>query len=327
MAVPLSLQGHMMSTLASANGDDKKEPTLAALAKEAPKVPNALAALPPRSTRAMGSGAHAAGPEAARDHYIEHTAKRHPFHVLPPSPWPLLAGWGSYVSCLGMVAWFHNLPYGGALMSLGIFNIFWTSVSWWRDCVIEGDMGMHTEVVRKNFVTGMWAFIVSEALLFVGLLWACLHLGMSPSVSLQMQWPPVGIEAIGWDKRALVMSAVLAASYYSANVAMVAKDPKVVMGALATTIGLGFMFLFDQYIEYNETPFTITDSAYGTTFFVTTGFHGMHVLLGSIFLACALGSYMRTHTKGAMLSSSVLYWHFVDIVWIAVYGIIYVGQY
>ncbi len=89
---------------------------------------------------------------------------------------------------------------------------------------------------------------------------------------------------------------------------MVAKDPKVVMGALATTIGLGAMFLFDQYIEYNETPFTITDSPYGTTFFVTTGFHGMHVLLGSIYLACAMGMYARTHKAGVALKSSILYW-------------------
>lgn len=126
-----------------------------------------------------------------------------------------------------MTAWFHQIPTGTELMFFGLANTAWTATTWWRDCIIEGDMGMHTEIVRKNMVSGMWLFIVSEAMLFFGLLWACLHLGMSPSVHVQMQWPPVGIEPIGWDKRALVMSAVLAASYYSANVAMVAKDPKV----------------------------------------------------------------------------------------------------
>lgn len=69
-----------------------------------------------------------------------------------------------------MAAWFHNMPTGGALMAFGMANIAWTAITWWRDCAIEGDMGMHTEVVRKNFISGMWAFIVSEALLFVGLL-------------------------------------------------------------------------------------------------------------------------------------------------------------
>ena len=85
------------------------------------------------------------------------------------------------------------------------------------------------QLQKKNLVNGVWLFIASEAALFVGLLWACVHLGMSPNVFVQMQWPPVGIEAIGWEGRALVMSAVLAASYYSANVALVAKDPRVSM--------------------------------------------------------------------------------------------------
>lgn len=145
-----------------------------------------------------------------------------------------------------MAAWFHAIPGGTELMFFGLANTLWTSITWWRDCIIEGDMGMHSEVVKQNLILGMWCFIASEAALFVGLLWSCLHMGIAPSVHVQMQWPPVGIEAVGWDKRALVMSAVLAASYYSANVAMVAKDPKTVMAAMLTTCGLGFMFLYDQ---------------------------------------------------------------------------------
>ncbi|GFR41664.1 hypothetical protein Agub_g2406 [Astrephomene gubernaculifera] len=326
MAMPLSLQGHLMSTLASANGEDKKESATASLAREVPKVPTALAALPPRSARSMATAAH--GHEmSAKETYMEHTAKRHPFHVLPPSPWPLLAGWGTLVLGLGAASYSHGLPGGGWVLACALGNLTWTATTWWRDCVIEGDMGMHSELVRKNMLKGMWVFIANEAVLFTSFLWACIDLGMSPNTDLQCQWPPVGIEPIGWDKRALVMSAVLAASYYSANVAMVAKEPKTVITALATTVGLGAMFLFDQYLEYNETPFTISDSPYGSTFFVTTGFHGLHVLIGSIYLAATLGMYMRTHTKGAALTSSILYWHFVDIVWIAVYGIIYVGQF
>lgn len=317
---PFSLAVHM-STLANSGEHRQAVP-------EVPKAPSSLIALPPRKaslmpTRSMGHG-HAM---SAKEAYLDHIGSRHPYHVLPPSPWPILASGGVMVACLGMTAWFHAIPGGTELMMFGLANTLWTSITWWRDCVIEGDMGMHSDVVRQNLISGMWCFIVSEAALFVGLLWSCIHMGIAPSVHVQMQWPPVGIEPVGWDKRALVMSAVLAASYYSANVAMVARDPKMVMGALATTIGLGFMFLADQWLEYKELPFTITDSPYGTTFFITTGFHGMHVLLGAIFLACAMGSYARTHKSGVMLKSSVLYWHFVDIVWIAVYGIIYVGQY
>jgi cytochrome c oxidase subunit 3 len=149
---------------------------------------------------------------------------------------------------------------------------------------------------------------------------------MSPNVNIQMQWPPVGLEAVGWDKRALVMSAVLAGSYYSANVAMVAKDPKAVMSALAVTLALGVLFLGDQYLEYSTAPFNITDGPYGSTFYMTTGFHGMHVLLGAIWLGVAMSMYPRYNSPGVGMRGSILYWHFVDIVWIAVYGIIYVAQ-
>lgn len=337
----LSFAAHL-SSLSSSN-DEKQEAGPAAAIREVPKMNASLMALPARTgpnapppgmrlAQAYATAA-AHGHDDHHDHmtakevYMEHTAKRHPFHVMPPSPWPLLAAWGAGTGCLGMSSWFHAVPGGAELMFFSIANIVWSATSWWRDIIIEGDMGMHTEIVKKNLISGMWLFIVSEAMLFFGLLWSCIHLGLSPSVAVQMQWPPVGVIPVGWDKRALVMSVVLAASYYSANVAMVAKDPKMTMAALATTIGLGAMFLYDQYIEYNELPFTITDSGYGTTFFITTGFHGMHVLLGAIYLAAVLGMYARTHKAGVALKLSVLYWHFVDIVWIAVYGIIYVGQY
>lgn len=310
-----------MSSLASAT-EDKKENSLNLA--EVPKIPTAMTALP---ARPRGMASHAGHALSAKETYIEHIAKRHPFHVLPESAWPVLSAWAAGNMCLGMATWFHSVPGSAPLFFGSIAQLVWLATTWWRDCAIEGEMGMHTDVVRKNMVSGMWTFIVSEAVLFVGLLWACIHLGIAPSIHIQMQWPPVGIHAIGWDNRALVMSAVLAASYYSANVAMVAKDPKMVLGALGTTVGLGAMFLYDQFLEYSQAPFTITDSPYGSTFFITTGFHGMHVLIGAAYLAVVTAMYARTKKGGVALQNAVLYWHFVDIVWIAVYGIIYVGQF
>jgi len=285
----------------------------------ASEAPKSLMALPPRGQRGMATAAH------GHDD-LNHFKDFHPYHILPGSPWPALSGLGATAGCLSMVDFFHAVPGGQAVFVLTMANIALTMGSWWRDCMIENELGMHTAVVQKNLVNGLWIFIASEAMLFVGLLWACVDLGLTPSVALQMQWPPVGIHAIGYEGRALVMSAVLAASYYSANVAMVAREPKAVVAAMATTIGLGGLFLADMYLEYATAPFTITDSPYGTTFFVTTGFHGMHVALGSIWLTAALASYMRTKsTNGPGFKGSVLYWHFVDVVWIAVYGIIYVA--
>lgn len=101
---------------------------------------------------------------------------------------------------------------------------------------------------------------------------------------------------------------------------------QVVMGALATTLALGVLFLGDQYLEYSTAPFTLTDGPYGTTFFLTTGFHGMHVFLGACWLAVAMKMYPRYNNPGVGMRGGILYWHFVDIVWIAVYGIIYVAQ-
>mmetsp|Transcript_8103 Transcript_8103/g.21594 ORF Transcript_8103/g.21594 Transcript_8103/m.21594 type:complete len:393 (+) Transcript_8103:101-1279(+) len=318
-SLPFSFAAHMHSL--GRKDDEQGSPVIAG---EVPKVPTALSALPPKPkmmTQARRSMASAAD-EAP---HIDSTMA-HPFHILPGSPWPYYASMGAMTSLLGMAGWFHAIPGTSEVMYAGVASVAATALAWWRDCIIEADMGMHSELQKKNLLNGVWLFIVSEAVLFVGLLWSCVHLGMSPNVWVQMQWPPVGIEAIGWEGRALVMSAVLAASYYSANVAVVAKDPKVVLGALGTTTALGALFLADQYLEYTTAPFTITDSPYGSTFFVTTGFHGFHVLLGSIWLAAAMANYSKTNKPTTNLKGAVLYWHFVDIVWIAVYGIIYAAQ-
>ncbi|GAX73296.1 hypothetical protein CEUSTIGMA_g750.t1 [Chlamydomonas eustigma] len=324
----MSFATHMMHTASSEEDVTKQHETSLRDVAPVPLVPSALLALPVKSKR-MPSVAQRAMATAAHDSDDGHHGPywvAHPYHVLPPSPWPVLAGYGAGVSCLGMAAFFHAIPGGTPLMMTGILSTAATAIAWWRDCIIESDMGMHTEVVKQNLMSGVWLFIVSEAALFFGLLWSCVHLGMSPNVHIQMQWPPVGIEAVGWDKRALVMSAVLAGSYYSANVAMVARDQKTVMGALAATLALGVLFLGDQYLEYSTAPFNMTDGSYGTTFYITTGFHGMHVFLGTCWLAACMAMYPRYGSPGVGMRGGILYWHFVDIVWIAVYGIIYVAQ-
>lgn len=340
MAMPqLSFAAHM-SSLREEEREQKAEGTALAQANlNVSKVPTALVALPARkhdnlrasmqTSRALATATAittGGGHDHHEPHYVDH-GRVHPYHILPPSPWPLLCAWGMGNMFLGLVGWFHGITESTAVMYVGTACTAMTATAWWRDCIIESDMGMHTEMVKRNLMLGVWLFIASEAMFFFGLLWSCIHLGMAPTVHVQMQWPPVGIIPVGWDKRALVMSAVLAASYYSANVAMVAKDPKIGMAGLGVTTALGFMFLADQYIEYNELPFTISDGPYGTTFYMTTGFHGLHVLLGAIWLAVSMAMYPRYNKPGVGMKGAVLYWHFVDIVWIAVYGIIYLGQY
>eukprot|EP00199_Chlamydomonas_sp_CCMP681_P002186 CAMPEP_0119105412 /NCGR_PEP_ID=MMETSP1180-20130426/3374_1 /TAXON_ID=3052 ORGANISM="Chlamydomonas cf sp, Strain CCMP681" /NCGR_SAMPLE_ID=MMETSP1180 /ASSEMBLY_ACC=CAM_ASM_000741 /LENGTH=386 /DNA_ID=CAMNT_0007090451 /DNA_START=38 /DNA_END=1198 /DNA_ORIENTATION=- len=323
MPYSFAAQMHTLINKEEENKQTASAPGSAMLASVT-QATTALTLLPvkPRSALARRNMASAAGAHA---HHID-SNQAHPFHIVAPSPWPFCASMSSMMMMMGMSGWFHCIPHCGAIMFAGGASTILTAVAWWRDCVIEADMGMHSELQKTNFINGIWIFIVSEAALFFGLLWSCVHLGMSPNVMVHMQWPPVGIDAIGWEGRAMVMSAVLAASYYSANVAMVAKDPKVVMTALGTTVGLGALFLADQYLEYSTAPFNLTDGPYGTTFFMTTGFHGFHVLVGSLWLLAAMLNYPRTNKPTTTLKGAVLYWHFVDIVWIAVYGIIYAAQ-
>jgi cytochrome c oxidase subunit 3 len=303
---------------------DKQMETFAvkALAAAVQRNPSIMMASAKSAQQKVGmafSTAAAGGDELEEIHDMR--LQNHPFHVLPYSWWPMLAGCSVFNTILGTVMWWHHYPGGEYVLATGLTNVTLTATNWWRDMCIESQMGMHNDIVRDNMMTGMYWFILSEAMLFFGLLWSCIHVGMMPTVGVHMQWPPVGIAPIEWDKRALVMSAVLAASYFSANLAMYSKP------MLWLTVFMGALFLVTQYVEYASAPFTITDSAYGSTFYMTTGFHGMHVFFGSIYLAvCAL---MKPTTYGPSigLRNAILYWHFVDIVWIGVYGIIYVGGY
>lgn len=279
----------------------------------------ALAAPPPKGYKPYGS--HAASPGSL-------PAAQHPFHLVDLSWWPIISSFAGGGMAFAAVPWMHAFPSAGVPLSLCAVSTIASAVAWWRDCNREANEGYHTDAVKRGLNQGMWFFITSEAALFFGFLWSCVHVGMSPNVWLQLRWPPVGIEAIGWDKRALMMSIILGASYLTANIAQYASNVgnlKLTRQALAGTIGLGAIFVADQALEYSSTPFTFHDSAYGSTFFLTTGFHGMHVILGSIFLAAAYGARKVKDAVG--LRSAILYWHFVDIVWIGVYGIIYVGGY
>lgn len=274
---------------------------------------------PPKGWKPYGSHAAAAG---------NLPTNQHPFHLVDPSCWPFVVSFAAGGLAASTVGWMHGYANAGIPATVGLVSTVACAVAWWRECNKEANMGYHTDMVRRGLQMGMWMFIASEAALFFAFLWSCVHVGMAPNVWLQLRWPPVGVEAVGWDKRALMMSIILASSYLTANIAQYAADVgniKLTRQALAATVGLGAVFVADQVLEYSQTPFTFHDSAYGSTFFLTTGFHGMHVILGSLFLATAM--FARKVKNASGLRAAILYWHFVDIVWIGVYGIIYVGGY
>lgn len=292
---------------------------------KAPAVTKELAAVAANSLtmpkRRMGTAAAGGHHDLDAGIHGHYHGIDHPWHVIAPSWWGPTAMWAgmNFLMSIGMYG--CAMPYSGTLVIANFSFIMYNATMWWRDLCIEANMGFHTDQVKDNLMRGVWLFILSEVMLFFAMLWSTIHVGMQPNVHVMMQWPPVGIHAPQWDKRALAMSVVLAASYFTANLAVTSKP------MLMATIGLALLFIADQGIEYCTGPFNFTDSAFGSTFYFCTGLHGLHVIVGAIFLGVA-GLMKPVNPRNSVgMQAAILYWHFVDIVWIAVYGIIYVGQY
>nr|YP_009746597.1 cytochrome c oxidase subunit 3 [Jenufa perforata]QII41619.1 cytochrome c oxidase subunit 3 [Jenufa perforata] len=255
--------------------------------------------------------------------------KTHPFHLVDPSPWPICMSVSVFVMALGLVLSFHGYVESKYILGLGISSVLYMMYVWWRDISRESLLDHHTVKVQSGLQLGMMMFIVTEAMFFFGLLWAFLHAALMPTVQISQTWPPEGIVPVDWTRRPALNSALLATSYFTANLSQYAiqvnqsiKQCRIYLGL---TIILGVLFTFYQYLEYNDACFTMSDSVYGCNFFLATGFHGFHVIVGFLFLTvCFLQLNTTTREHSIALQLAVLYWHFVDIVWIAIYGLIYV---
>lgn len=253
------------------------------------------------------------------------------FHILDPSPWPQYTSLCMLTLAVGLVLYFHKYRMGGTVLLLQLIFLTYTQSLWWRDVIRESIDGCHTAKVKDGLYFGMILFIVSEAMFFVGLLWAFLHQALMPTVRIGITWPPVGIVPIDWTRRPTLNTVILAASFFSQNYSKYAME----MGnkaesrnMLIYTIGLGMLFSFYQYLEFSQRAFTFSDSVFGSAFFLTTGFHGMHVIIGFLFLiVCLFQINTMAPGRSTMLELAILYWHFVDVVWIGVFTLVYVwGQ-
>nr|DBA44262.1 TPA_asm: cytochrome c oxidase subunit III [Peltospira delicata] len=253
---------------------------------------------------------------------------RNPFHLVDFSPWPLTGSIGALFLTTGLIAWMHNLSIVGLLC--GFFLVIMTMIQWWRDVVREGAFqGHHTTMVYKGLCLGMILFIVSEVLFFFAFFWAYFHSSLAPTPEIGSCWPPVGISPLNPFDVPLLNTAVLLASGVTVTWAhhslMQGDRPGAVQGLLFTVL-LGAYFSYLQAGEYYEASFSISDGAYGSTFFVATGFHGLHVLIGSTFLTvCLIRAWLYhfsdEHHFG--FEAAAWYWHFVDVVWLFLYLSIY----
>lgn len=253
---------------------------------------------------------------------------RQPFHLVEFRPWPLTGSLGAFTLTVGLTAWFHG--HGITCISLGIIIILITIVQWWRDVTREGSfLGHHTSYVTKGLRWGIILFIASEVLFFFAFFWAFFHRSLAPTFELGCRWPPTGVSPLNPFSVPLLNTAVLLASGITVTWAhhrLIEGSRREAIQSLTLTVLLGGYFTFLQAEEYIEAPFTIADSVYGSTFFVATGFHGLHVLIGRTFLLVCLSRtflhHFSTHHHFGF-EAAAWYWHFVDVVWIFLYLCIY----
>lgn len=248
--------------------------------------------------------------------------------MVDESPWPLFGSLGGLYLTTGIVAWFHlNLT---GLFALGNIVLILVVTQWWRDISREGStQGLHTSIVELGLRWGIILFIISEIFFFVRFFWAFFHNRLSPSVDIGSTWPPYGIQVFNPFQVPLLNTIILISSgisvTWSHHALIEGKFSQVSHGLLLTVL-LGIYFSILQILEYYEARFTFADSVYGSTFFIATGFHGLHVLVGTLFL---IVSYIRhlncefrvTHHFG--FEAAAWYWHFVDVVWLFLYLVIY----
>jgi cytochrome c oxidase subunit 3 len=254
----------------------------------------------------------------------------HPFHLVDPSPWPLLSSLGALVSTVGGVMYMHGFNGGNIVLLFGIFVTIYSMAIWWRDVIRESTyQGHHTNRVQVGLRYGMILFIVSEIMFFVAFFWAFFHSSLAPTVEVGAVWPPKGIQVLNpWEipflNTVILLSSGAAVTW--AHHAILAGSRNQGIIALFITVALAVIFTAFQGIEYLEAPFTISDGIYGSTFFLATGFHGFHVIIGSLFLTVCLFRLYKYHFTPAhhfVFEAAAWYWHMVDVVWLFLFVAIY----
>nr|YP_010610829.1 cytochrome c oxidase subunit III [Nanatka castenea]WAP91650.1 cytochrome c oxidase subunit III [Nanatka castenea] len=252
----------------------------------------------------------------------------HPFHLVDNSPWPITGSIGVMTITSGMIMWFHKINM--SLFMLGFTIIILTMFQWWRDVTRESTFqGLHTKKVSLSMKLGMILFIISEVLFFSSFFWAFFHSSLAPTMEIGLQWPPLGIKTFDPMNIPMLNTMILLSSGISmtwAHNSIYNMNYNQMIQSTILTILLGLYFSILQLYEYIESPFCISDSIYGSTFFMSTGFHGIHVMIGTIFIMVSLLRMIKLHFSKYHhmgFEASAWYWHFVDVVWLFLYISVY----
>ncbi|NWH07497.1 MAG: cytochrome c oxidase subunit 3 [Alphaproteobacteria bacterium] len=291
---------------------------------------------------------------------------KHDYHLVDPSPWPFVGSLGAFIMALGAIMWmnhdyalFQELPFPPSwIFILGVAIVLYTMAGWWYDVVRESVvLHEHTPVVKLGLRYGMILFIASEVMFFVAWFWAYFDAALFPAYHGMTAWPPEGIQTFDPWHLPLYNTIILLTSGTTvtmAHHAIQTGDRSGAVQGLAITVLLGMTFTALQAYEYSHADFTFglagvdpaslkeltapqftaltnpmgdVSAIYGSTFFMATGFHGAHVIIGTIFLTVCLGRAIAGHftpERHFGFEAAAWYWHFVDVVWLFLFAAIYV---
>ena len=262
---------------------------------------------------------------------------KHDYHLVDPSPWPIYVSFSTLVLAFGAVYYFHSKALW--LLLIGFALVIYGAFMWWRDVVEEAEFqGHHTPVVQIGHRYGMVLFIASEVMFFVAWFWAYFDASLYPGEAIQYSrteltgghWPPQGIETFDPWHLPLINTLILLTSGTTvtwAHHALLEDNREELKWGLVLTVALGALFTVFQVYEYQHAAFGFSGHIYGATFYMATGFHGFHVLVGTIFLLVCLlralnGGFTAKQHFG--FEAAAWYWHFVDVVWLFLFVVIYI---
>jgi cytochrome c oxidase subunit 3 len=281
------------------------------------------------------------------------SAVKHDYHLVNPSPWPLIGSIAATAMAMGLVMWMKGLfgfEHQAWLFFAGFAGVLYTMLGWWTDVTKEANQGDHTPVVSIGLRYGMVLFIASEVMFFVAWFWMFFEMGLFHAVrehspidevrAAWSTWPPKGVTTLDPFGLPLVNTVILLLSGTTvtwAHHALQHNDRKGAAWGLLLTVLLGASFTAVQAYEYSgilhENLFAFgakanNDQLFGNAFFMATGFHGFHVIIGTIFLTVCLirllcGGF--TPTKHFGLEAAAWYWHFVDVVWLFLFTFVYIA--
>jgi cytochrome c oxidase subunit 3 len=269
------------------------------------------------------------------------TGIKQPYHLVDPSPWPIIGAISGFILALGLLTYMHPDMFGKGVepmltalgpwkLVIGLVLVLFTMAGWWRDVIKESSTpGLHSAVVRLGLRYGMFLFIASEVMFFVAFFWAFFHFALYPEHTASGTWPPKGVHVFDpWDLPFLNTLILLTSGVTVtwAHHALRENNRQQLVYGLTLTVLLGLAFTACQAYEYSHAAFGFKDGIYSSTFFMATGFHGFHVIVGTIFLAVCLGRAMKgqfTPERHFGFEAAAWYWHFVDVVWLFLFTAIY----